>query len=347
MWAQNLLAYRTEIQSDVELFPVSFDRRNYISGNTSTAKRLFCGVKELSSAIRNAKKKMKEIKYDVVHICTSASFSLIKDIILLRYARKRGVKSALHLHFGRVPQLIEQKNWEWRLMKKAISLATVVVTMDMKSYGVLNELCYNNIEYCPNPLSMDIINQIEKEKANITRIPNKLLFIGHVVPTKGVYELVEACKSFDGVELDIIGKVEESVKKDLLNKAIKDNSTSWIHFLGEIPHSRVIRHLLSSSMFVFPSYTEGFPNVILEAMACGTPIVASSVGAIPEMLDVNNTDKYGICVEPKDVPALVDGVNKMLSDKEYALQCGINARSRVNELYAIPVVWNRLVEIWR
>lgn len=347
MWAHNILSYRELIASDVDLIPVSLDRRNYISVGTNIFKRIYFGVKELSFSIKKAEKIMCSDKIDVIHICTSASLSLIKDIILLRSAKKKKKKSTLHLHFGRVPQLIEQNNWEWFLLKKALLLSTVVVTMDMHSYNALRNLGYDNVEYCPNPLSLEIINQIEKDKEDVKRIPNKFLFVGHVIPTKGVYELVEACKNFEDIELDIIGKVEETVEQELTMSAKKGNNSDWIHFLGEIPHSEVIKHLLSASIFVFPSYTEGFPNVILEAMACGIPIVATTVGAIPEMLDMQNGNDNGICIEPKNVEALTNGIQIFITDKEYAQKCALNAQKRVNELYAVPVVWNRLTDIWK
>lgn len=346
MWAQNILGFCSHITSDVEIIPVSFDRTSNVNLDDNLFKRVFYGIKELSLSTKNAINVIKSGKVDVVHICTSASFSLIKDILLLKFAKKHGKKSTLHLHFGRVPQLIEHNDWEWRMLKKAVVLSTEVVAMDMQTYSALSRLGYNNVEYCPNPLSIGIMNQIKKEKDNIRRVPNKLLFIGHVIPTKGVYELVEACKMIDGYELYVVGKVDVAVKEDLLVNAVRKDNTDWIHFLGEISHDEVIRHLLSASIFVFPSYTEGFPNVILEAMACGTPIVATTVGAIPEMLDTNGTGNNGICVPPKDVDALVVGIRKFTNNRDYSNECSLNAQKRVIELYAVPVVWNKLTEIW-
>lgn len=347
MWANNLLQYREQIESDVDLVPVSFDRRNYVSVDTNMLKRMYLGLKEFSAAVMEAKHIMDTQPIDVVHVCTSASISLTKDIAILKATKKRGIRSVIHFHFGRIPQLIEKNNWEWKLVKKVASLATTMVTMDMKSYKALRGKGFDHVVYCPNPLSMAIINQIEQERASIVRIPNKLMFVGHVLPSKGVYELVEACKRLDGIELHIIGKAEEPVKSELEAIARTKDNGQWCKFRGEIPHDQVIREMLSSSLFVFPSYTEGFPNVILEAMACETPIVTTSVGAIPEMIDMATGFNNGICVKPQDADAFYEAVKSFVDDPDYAKRAAHRSLLRVHELYAVPKVWEQLVDIWK
>ena len=346
IWANNIISYRQSINSDIEIIPVSFDRRNYVSVDSGIIKRVYLGIKEFASAIRESIRVMDVTKPDAIHVCTSASISLIKDIILLQAAKKKGIKTIVHFHFGRIPDLRLKNNWEWKLLKLTAKLANICITMDLESYNVLKENGFNTI-YCPNPLSLAVMDQINKEKDIINRIPNKILFVGHVLPSKGVYELVDACMSLDDIELHIIGKVEEKVYSELKAIVSKKCDGAWCDFMGEINHEMVIREMMSASVFVLPSYTEGFPNVILEAMACGCPIVTTTVGAIPEMLDMYGENKYGICIEPRNSRLLYDGLKKMLNDFGFAKMCAKNAESRVQELYAIPVVWNKLVDIWK
>lgn len=79
--------------------------------------------------------------------------------------------------------------------------------------------------------------------------------------------------------------------------------------------------MLKCTVFVLPTYTEGFPNVVLESMACGCPIVATSVGAIPEMLDGG----AGIVIEPRNVEQLRDAVAWVLENPERAAEMGAQA----------------------
>ncbi len=218
--------------------------------------------------------------------------------------------------------------------------------MDRTSYEALISKGINKVSYVPNPISTRVVEEINSIQLVDGKNKNKILFVGHVIPTKGVYELVQACSLIEDVELHLIGTVNEDVKKDLVKIASRKGDESWLKIRGGIPHKDVIREMLSCGVFVLPSYTEGFPNVILESMACGCPIVSTTVGAIPEMLDVENENQCGLCVPPRDINGLYDAIMKMINNRDFASQCGIKAQKRVKEEYSIEEVWCKLKKIW-
>ena len=346
VWAQSIINYYSSHFSDVSIQVVSFDRKARTNSKSENGflKRAWFGVSDYWGAIRNTRKRLKDHHFDVLHLCTSASISLAKDILILRIAKRNGVRSVVHFHFGRIPELELQKNWEWKLIRRVVKIADAVVTMDLKSYGTLENQGFKNIHYLPNPLSLSIIEQISSYKATVVREDRKLCFAGHVIRTKGVFELVEACKKIDGIKLHVIGKVSPEVRGKL-EEIAGDND--WLVFEGEVNHQVVIQEMLSSSVFVLPSYTEGFPNVILESMACGCAIVATPVGAIPEMLDDASSTPCGLCCEPKDVEGLRRSIQFFLEHSVEARQYADRAVKRVNEQYAIPKVCEQLVKIWK
>lgn len=349
-WGNYIFSFQQTLSdSGVELIPVSFDRkkREVAEVNEASWQRLYSGVKEVGASFVNAVSCIKNEKPDVMHLCTSASVGLVKDLMLLRVAKRYGVKSVLHLHFGRTNELWQKNNWEWKLLQMAINLTDVVVSMDKNTFTTLkNTVTSKKIYYLPNPLPLTITEQIEAFKSNINRVPNQLLFVGHSLRTKGVYELVEGCCDVEKTTLRIIGKSSPEIRDELENIANKRDDGKWLTFVGEIPHSEVLKEFLAADVFVFPSYTEGFPNVILEAMACECTIASSNVGAIPEMLNVEG-EACGICFEPRDSRNVTKAVQQILSDKSMKMLMSKRAKERVNKMYSIPKVWEQLVEIWK
>ena len=346
IWAQNIVDYYKTLATDLFLQVVPFDRkaRDYDMDEGNILKRAWFGLTDYHGAIKKAGRTLKSGSFDVLHLCTSASISLFKDILVLKMAKRKGVKTVVHFHFGRIPDLVKKGSWEWVLLKRVVRLADAVVTMDLKSNNALLERGFKNVYYLPNPLSQNVLQTIESEASKIERKDRRLCFVGHVIPTKGVYELVEACKDIKDIELHVIGKSTEDVHRQMEQMS---RHGEWLVFDGEVNHQRVIREMLSSSVFVLPTYTEGFPNVILESMACGCAIVTTPVGAIPEMLNIASSAPCGLCCKPKDVNGLRQYIQFFLDHPEEASQCANRAIKRVNEMYAIPKVWEQLVNIWK
>ncbi len=345
-WTNHFIEYNKQHKNpniDIEYF--DFSRKingQKISNRIVKAYRAFV---DYSRLIFDAKKQIERYEGDIIHITTPASFLLVKDIILLKIARQRGLKSILHFHFGRIPDLFAQKNWEYKLLVRALALADKVIVIDNKSHETLTRAGYKNIKFLPNPLT-PAIGTIIRENASIVRQERKIVFAGHVIPTKGVFELVEACKQIPDIKVRMLGFVSDEMRSQL-RQAAGENSETWLDIVGEQNYETTITEMLSAGVFVLPTYTEGFPNVILESMACACPIVTTNVGAIPEMLDIAHGFNHGICVKPKDVEGLKTAIEKMLCQRNYALQCGLNARKRVAEQYSMPIVWDKLTGIWK
>lgn len=344
-WASNIINYYNGLRTDVELdiLPMNDTKERSAEdfvGN-SALQRVARGLRTYGRAVKTLHNKLKTAKYDILHIASSASISLLKDIVMMRIARTRGVKSVLHFHFGRIPDLSKRGNWEWKMLLRAVRMSNRTIVIDRQSYDALIACGCSNVDYIPNPLSPaigEIVSNVEVE-----RKPNMLLFVGQCLPTKGVYELIEACSSIPNIELCILGAITHSMLQEL---TAMWNSSSTLNIVGNIPFEEVIKKMCQCDVFVLPTYTEGFPNVILESMACGCAIVTTPVGAIPEMLEEENGKHYGIMVEPRNVEQLKAGIEKMLSDADFKNECRANVQQRVNERYNIDSVWRQMVDIW-
>lgn len=345
-WTDHIISYYKGHENDLNLELLYNANSKAGFGTDSTFRRIRNGIQNYYPLYKSFKKVTKQKQFDVAHLCTSASFGLLKDLAIVKQASKKGIKSVVHCHFGRIPKVLKATNWEHKLFVKLMQVVDQLVVMDMHSYRALKDYGYDKVSYLPNPLAVSVQQLIESNQ-DIQREPNKIVFAGHLVKDKGVYELVEACKQIKGVELELLGHIpDEEVKKQLVELS-GDSTEAWLHIKGARPFEEVIREMCSCGVFALPSYSEGFPNVIIESMACGCPIVTTPVGAIPEMINVDSEEPCGICVEVRNVEKLKNVIVSLLENQEQAAQLGKRAKERVNEMYSIPKVWEQLVCIWK
>lgn len=130
-----------------------------------------------------------------------------------------------------------------------------------------------------------------KVQKPLSKRGNLVGYLGGLSKTKGIPNLLEAIPKIwakensvhflIGGEGQLRGKIEEYLSKENLSTKVK--------FIGWIPHGEVPKYLNELKLLVFPSYTEGLPNIILEAMACGTPVLATPVGGIPDVIKDSET----------------------------------------------------------
>jgi glycosyltransferase involved in cell wall biosynthesis len=277
-------------------------------------------------------------KPDLIHLSTSGGIGTIRDLVVLATTRFFNVPAVYHLHFVRIPDIAVKKTFEWNIMSIALRLADVVIAIDKATSDViahhLPEVIVKNI---PNPIDFSRLPVSGKTKAE----KNCVLFLGWIIPTKGVEELIEAWSALalKGWVLQLAGPGSLDYRRKL---ALQFNPQN-LDFLGEVTHEQAMLLMSQSDIFILPSHTEGFPIAVLEAMATGNPIIASSVGAIPEML----SEDCGILIEPKNTVGIKDALLSLTQDKYLRTKLGENAREKARQYYSIDIVFSEYLNIWK
>jgi glycosyltransferase involved in cell wall biosynthesis len=151
-----------------------------------------------------------------------------------------------------------------------------------------------------------------RQKLGINPTAETVVYIGRMDVKKGLRELVEAAVSLHslrpGLHVYMVG--EGSSDKSLIESAIQSsNAASYIHALPECAFDDVAVWMAASDLVTLPSYMEGCPNVVLEALACGRPVVATNVGGIPEIL----TNECGCLVPPREPAMLAEALASVLN----------------------------------
>lgn len=205
------------------------------------------------------------------------------------------------------------------------------------------------------------------------RMPAKVLFVGRVSPEKGVHTLLEAwpevVAAHPEARLEIVGP-SAALPRDLLIDLSRDPEVlglsrfypggsafrgsyemalramippqfaHTVSFTGMEAYEKVIERCAGASLLVNPSLSESFGMSLVEALATGTPVVATRVGGMPEIVEATGG---GLLVEKNDPTALSDAILRILADPESSNEIGRRGAQRVAELYS----WERVAGITR
>ncbi len=173
----------------------------------------------------------------------------------------------------------------------------------------------------------------------------KFLFVGRLEKSKGVYCLIHAMKpllqSKLNAKLFIIGRgIEERNLKTLVSSL---NLTDYVTFLGNVPYERLPEFYNACDALILPSLIDPSPSVILEAMACGKPVIGSKVGGIDEVLVDRET---GYLFKPNNYKELSLLLRKFVESPEIIQQLGKNSRTRIEEVYALDKISKKHIKIY-
>jgi len=171
------------------------------------------------------------------------------------------------------------------------------------------------------------------------------LFVGRISEQKGIFQLLEAARALPaGVQLVLCASSPDTPELlARLEAAVAGRpEIRWINAMLPVPE--VVQLYSHAAVFVCPSIYEPFGLINLEAMACGTPVVASRVGGIPEVVVDGET---GRLVEPGDVAALGQALREALADPELARRMGEAGRRRVEAQFSWDRIADRTMTVYR
>ena len=195
--------------------------------------------------------------------------------------------------------------------------------------------------YCDSALFADS-NRFIPTKPLVERA-NTVGYIGRLRPEKGILNFIQAMPMLLRTRNDIRalilgdGQLQDEVAQYLKQEKLDDRVT----FVGWVANDDVPDYLNKLRLLVLPSYTEGLPNVVLEAMACGTPVLATPVGSIPEVI---KDGENGFIMEDNSPECIARNVSRALSQANLD-EISRNARAFVEGQYSYEAAVERYRDI--
>jgi len=173
-----------------------------------------------------------------------------------------------------------------------------------------------------------------------------LLFVGAINKRKGVFDLLNALDKIDicpvSVSLIICGPLLEKIDFfKLVDKIKQKQNNIQITYKGKV--NNVTQYMQAADIFILPSHSEGLPNVLLEAAACGLGLIATDIGGNRDVVIDRET---GILVSTNDNDSLKEKIISLIENKYYRKKLGSNARMRIEEIFSIEKIAEKYIEIY-
>jgi len=281
-------------------------------------------------------------------------YLFIPPAILIKYLFRKRIVARLECS-GRFGDFWRVKQLKW---KKLIIFSSrrvdrvIFISNDIKNELIENRFSHEKLVYMPNSVDSDHFKPSER---HVKEKQKNICFVGRLEEQKGLEYLIKAMDIIRSKENDVkLFIVGEGKQRDTLEDLCKKlKLKNHIIFVGS--SDDVLAYYQNARVFVLPSISEGMPLTLLEAMSCGLPVIATSVGGNAEVLGLSTEEpmmsdyhvgENGVLVEPKDVDSLAKALLRLLQDEGLSRELGKKARKYVKNKFSLDKVANEYVNLY-
>ena len=273
----------------------------------------------------------------LVHIHTASRGSFFRKSIVLNIAKLFNKKVLLHIHgaefsifYEESPSLIK------KIITDTLNKSDLILVLSEQWKNTISNISTNdNIKVLYNPTVIKELNHIKSSTI-------KVVFMGRLGKRKGLYDIIEAAKHLKNSDIEINLYGDGDIEK--FEKLISDNNLQEkVKLMGWVSGDKKDEVFQNSDIFILPSYNEGLPISILEAMAYGLPIISTPVGGIPEAVEDGTN---GFLIQPGDYKALAEKIDLMANDEPLREQMGQQSYKLAKEKFDIRIIIKQLQDIY-
>lgn len=285
---------------------------------------------------------------DIIHIHMSHTGSFFRANHIQKIALRNNIKIIIHLHGSEFEKFYNKSS---NRIKEKIKIffehsnCNIVLGDNWNIFikkiaSSSNNIIFNNSIKIP-------IETVKQEEKRV-----EFLFLGVLIKRKGVQDLLEAINNINLTDRNVFEKYNvkfniggDGIYSEKLKQYVKDNNIAkYVRFLGWLDDKKKNEELQKNHIFVLPSYNEGLPIAILEALSYGMPIISTNVGSIEECVcnEVN-----GYIFEPGDVKYLSEIIKKIILDNDKRIIMGKESKNIAYKKFDEKLYMDKLKDLYK
>ncbi len=283
-------------------------------------------------------------EFDVFHVLNPMPMAAAA----LRAGHRRGIPSVVTI-YAKYP-VSPKRMLRWANARAQETLLTEADVLVYESANTMREFEGYPGRVILNGIDTDYFRPREDLRRRVReslQIPSDrfvVLFLGRMDRLKGIYVFLDAIAALARRRKDFVALLVGSIEVSDIPSKIRDLDIGGAtRLLGPVSKLDVLDYYCASDAFVLPSYLEGVSSALIEAMACGLPAIATSVGGNPEVVR-NGLD--GILVPPDDSGALADSLNRVASSGQLRQAMGASARLRIQERFSLEAMTSKYLQAY-
>ena len=326
-----------------EQFECRYVNLTSASDLTDIGKASFSKILKYFRLLWNVRKEVKCFSPDLVYITPNACApAFYKDFLMVQILKMMGSPVVAYYHNKGVAtrQNHSIDNFLYKSFFKSLKL---ILLSDRIYPDVQKYVSLNDVYFCPNGIpNQEIVNT-----DNHNSIP-QMLFLSNLLVSKGVYVLLDALHILRERNLRFIchfvgGETKEISKDKLQQEILKRRLDDVVFYHGSKTGLEKNIFLDEADLFVFPTYSDCFPLVLLEAMQHGLPCVSTDEGAIASIIEEGKT---GFVVEKGNPRQLAQKLELLLQDENLRKFMGQAGKKKFEEEYTLDIFEKRMVEVF-
>lgn len=346
IYFQSLLSSSLPVKVNLQFVQTSTNNRELAQSGRATIANVLFALKDCTRFFRAVIAHRPQI----CHITTAFGLSFIKHSVCVGIARIFGSYVLLNPRCS-IRALYFEKSiwWQW-YFRQVIRLTNGVIGLSSEWKQVSQLVPDTTVYFLQNAINITPFLHIAQDRFENPRQDGdvNILYLGYLGQAKGSMDLLETAQLIDpegtNIYFNLVGGELRLGALDHLHQGIvKANLGQTVRLHPPVTGEEKMDCFRNADIFVFPSYTEGLPIAVIEAMASGLPIVASNVGGLPDMV---REGVNGLMVDPGRPDQLAAALLKVIKDKKIRQSMGECSAQIAREQYDIEQHVSKLINIY-